>query len=85
MTLSEFNTYYDQQLKMKQDEMKIHERFAGRICAMIANANRDTKKRRKPYSEEEFMSGYEKKKLTPDQFASMLRVITGCCGGEING
>ena len=85
MTLSEFNIYYDQQLKMKHDEMKIHERFAGRICAMIANANRDTKKRKKPYSEEEFMADYEKKKLTPDQFASMLRVITGCCGGEING
>lgn len=84
MTFREFNVYYEQQIKRMKDIAKIDERFAGRICSVIANANRDTKKRKKPYSEEDFLSG-RKKGLTPDQFATMLKTITLCSGGEING
>lgn len=84
MTFREFNVYYEQQIQRLQDQAKLQERFAGRICSIIANANRDTKKRRKPYGEEDFMSG-RKKGLSADQFATMLKAMTLACGGEING
>lgn len=84
MTFREFQVYYEQQIQRMKDEMKIHERFTGRICSIIANVNRDSKKQRKPFNEEDFMSG-RKKGLTPDQFATMLKTITLCAGGEING
>lgn len=84
MTFREFIIYYEQQMQRLKDEAKIQERFTGRICSIIANANRDTKKRRKPYVEEDFMSG-RKKGLTPEQFATMLKATTLACGGEING
>lgn len=84
MTFHEFVVYYEQQTNRFADEMKLHERFAGRICALIANASRDTKKRRKPYGEEDFIAG-QKKKMSPEQFATMLKIITACNGGEENG
>lgn len=84
MTFREFTVYYEQQIERMKDEMKVHERFAGRICSMIANVNRDPKKRRKPYSEEDFIAG-KKKGLSAEQFATMLKTITLCHGGEING
>ena len=83
MTLREFMVYYEQQMKHKRDELKIHERFSARICAMLANINRDTKKRSRPYKEDEFMSGYKKKPLTPEQFAEMLKAVTVAHGGEV--
>jgi len=85
MTWHEFTCYYEQQMNRMKDEKRLHERFSARICSIIANANRNTKRRRKPFSEEEFMAGYEKKKLNPEQFATVLKVITMCNGGEVNG
>lgn len=84
MTFREFNVYYEQQIQKLKDQAKIQERFAGRICSIIANAHRDSKKRSKPYSEEDFMSG-KKKGLTPEQMATVLKTITLANGGEVIG
>ena len=85
MTFREFEVYYRQQIQRMTDEAKLHERFAARICSIVANANRDAKKRRKPYSEDDFISGKEKKKMTAEQFATVLKTITLANGGVING
>ena len=85
MTLREFTTYFEQQINAKKDEFKVHERFSARICAMVANVNRDTKKRRKPYSEDDFISGAKGSNgtMTPEQMAEVLKGVTIALGGEV--
>jgi hypothetical protein len=84
MTFREFQVYFEQQMKHKQDELKVHERFAARICSMIANANRDSKKKPSPFKEDDFIAK-ERKPMTREQLKVMLKAITIAHGGEIRG
>lgn len=84
MTFREFQIYYEQQMKSKQDELKVHERFAARISSIIANANRDSKKKPTPYKEDDFIAR-ERKPMTSEQLKVMLKAITIAHGGEIIG
>lgn len=81
-TLAEFSEYYQQQMKKQEDEFKINERLLARFMCLFANANRDTKKQRRPYKIEDFITG-EKKKQTPEQMANILKALTIGLGGEI--
>lgn len=85
MTFREFLVYYEQQNERMKDEAKLQERFTARICSLLANIHRDSKKRMKPFKEEDFMSGQKKKGLSTEQFATVLRTITIANGGEIVG
>jgi len=80
MTLNEFNIFVDAFIDRRKDENKLADQRTARICCIIANINS-----KKKFKESDFMPKEKGKQLTPDQFASMLRIITGCCGGEING
>ena len=85
MMFDEFMTYYEQQMKFLSDKAKIEERFTGRICSVMANCYRDSKKKKNPYTEEDFMASIEKKKMSMNDIATALKVITVASGGEVNG
>ena len=84
MTFREFKIYFEQQIKAKQDEKKVDERFAARICSIIANVNRDSKKKPTPYKEDDFIAK-ERKPMSREQLKTMLKAITIAHGGEIRG
>lgn len=54
---------------------------AALIAAMIANANRDPKKRRKPYQPQDFMPRYERKAQTWEQQLRVVRALNAAFGG----
>ena len=48
----------------------------GEICAVLANINR-SKKRRKPFTPQDFMPAYEKKKQTSEDMLEVVKAISG--------
>jgi len=48
---------------------------AGLIAATIANANRDPKKRRKPYEPQDFMPRYEKPQVEEQSWEEQARIL----------
>lgn len=55
------------------------------VCSVIANVNRDPKKRRKPYTEDDFLgTGGESKskRQTPDQMLAMAKQANALLGGK---
>ena len=84
MTPKQFKLYYEQQIKRIEFDKEISDRQAARICCMLANINRNTKKKISPYKEDDFMPK-KKQKMTTEQMATMLKVICLAYGGEING
>jgi len=56
---------------------------AGIVAATIANANRDAKKRKKPFKPQEFMPQFDKREQTVDEQLAMARMITEALGGEV--
>ena len=85
MTIDEFLMYYEQQMEHEMDKMKTHELFAARICAVIANVNRDKKKKSTPFKEKDFMSKEQKKKkpMSTKQMVAVCEALTLAFGGEI--
>jgi hypothetical protein len=58
---------------------------SGMIAAMIAETNRDKKKRRKPYTPKEFMPEFDRpapQPQTPEEQAAILRMWVQALGGE---
>ena len=50
----------------------------GTICAVLANINRNRKKRAKPYTPKDFMPVYGKKKAqTPEDMLDVVKKISG--------
>lgn len=88
MTPGQFDKYHSQVLKRIEYENENRYRQSAMICCMLANINRDTKKRRKPYEVSDFMP---KKKFEPKKamkievMAEVLKAITIALGGEIDG
>ena len=67
-------------------EKTIGDRRAARICSIIANVNRDKKKKPTPFSEEDFMPQEKKKKkkvMTNDEIANVCNAICIAYGGEV--
>jgi hypothetical protein len=53
------------------------------ICSVIANVNRNSKKRRKPFQPDDFIGGRQStKKQTPDQMLSMVEQMNAELGGK---
>ena len=48
---------------------------AGLIAATIANANRDSKKRRRPYEPQDFMPKYEKPHAEEQSWEEQARIL----------
>ncbi len=48
---------------------------AGLIAATIANANRDSKKRRRPYEPQDFMPKYEKPQAEEQSWEEQARIL----------
>jgi hypothetical protein len=58
---------------------------SGMIAAVIAETNRDKKKRRKPYAPKEFMPQFDRpppKPQTPEEQAAILRMWVQALGGD---
>jgi hypothetical protein len=70
------------QRRRMQDEAA--SRQSALICSVLANINRDAKKRPKPYTPDDFMPQTEAKKAqTPAEQAGALRAMVLMLGGEI--
>jgi hypothetical protein len=56
----------------------------GLICSVIANVNRDPKKKSKAYQPQDFMPRGKKypKKQTPEEFLTNLRLMNAAYGGR---
>jgi hypothetical protein len=53
-------------------------------CALLANVNRDPKKRARPYTSAEFMPRWERpKQQTPDQMKNVMKAFTLAFGGTV--
>lgn len=85
MTLNEIYEVYEHRMKRIEYDNKANDMRTARICSLIANINRDSKKRRKPFTEDDFMpkKKIEKKEQSIDQMASILRLITKANGGQV--
>lgn len=57
------------------DEQQMWDRRFGRFCALLANINRDPKKRSKPYSEEDFIPQVERKEQPVEEQIAILSRI----------
>lgn len=54
------------------------------LCATLANLHRDPKKRRRPYTPDEFMPKWAPKDpQTPEEQAAKLRSLTAALGGQV--
>lgn len=66
--------------RWKQDQKRQDGRVA-LIAALIANANRDPKRRSKPYQVDDFMPK-ERKKQTAEQMRDTVKVLHAAFGGK---
>lgn len=61
-------------------------RRSAMVCAVIANANRDPKRRRKPYTEADFIGRDDgakpKKKKSPDELLMAAQMANQALGGK---
>ena len=66
------------------DEQRQDYRFA-QIACILANANRDPKKKRKPYKVQDFMitkQQKQKREQTPEEIMSMVEMLNAAFGGK---
>jgi len=57
---------------------------AAQICCILANINRDPKKKPTPYKVQDFMPKYKSvKKQTPEQQFELVKVLNAAFGGEV--
>lgn len=79
LTLAQFNSLAE---RFASEQEVLNYRGA-MICAVIAEVNRDRKKRSKPYTPNFFMPKKEKGKLTGEQIMNQIEVINMTLGGEV--
>jgi len=53
------------------------------ICSVIAEVNRDRKKRSKAYTPSDFMPKKKKAELTGEQMMEQIKVLNIVLGGEV--
>jgi len=82
MTLKDIDKYFEAYKKRKKNDDFEKNLRTARICCVIANVNRNPKTKSTPFKEKDFMPG-EKKKMSTNQFATMLKAMTIGLGGEI--
>lgn len=85
MTLSEIYKMYDYRIKKNNMDNELSDRRTARICALLANINRDKKRKPNPFSENDFMPRIKekhKKEQTTDQMYMILKAFTIANGGK---
>lgn len=55
---------------------------AAMICSIIAEVNRNRKKRRKPFTPMDFMPKKKKGKMTGEQMLEQVKTMNAVLGGE---
>lgn len=77
MTILELNKFAKQKFERIRLEEEANNRRVARICMIIANVNRDRKKKPKPYTEKDFMpkSTEKRKKMNVKDIATTLKMI----------
>jgi len=55
------------------------------ICTLLAEVNRDRKKRPKPFKPQDFMPQRETHRMSEDQVKSRLAAINYALGGKVEG
>lgn len=86
MTIKELFLAYENRMKLIKEQNDFKNRRTARICCIIANANRDSKKKPRPFTEEDFMPKQKlkgKKKMNVNQMETMLKTITLAYGGKV--
>ena len=86
MTPSEFKKYSESRMKRFDIDNKNADRRSALIASILANANRDTKKKRKPFTIDDFMPKIKKDKKPMDVniMAEVLKAICLANGGEVD-
>jgi len=87
MTTKELSLYCEMQNKRIKDNNYMDDLRTARVCQLLANINRDSKKRSKPYTEKDFMPTYEKpkrKKMKVEHMEAFLKAITRATGGVVD-
>jgi len=74
---------YEALVKRYALDIERQDYHAGLICSVLANIYRDPKKRRKPYTAQDFMPRKEKPKQEPEEIMRKMKAITISLGGEI--
>ena len=64
------------------EKQEIEDARVGRICAVIANVFRDSKKRSRAYQPQDFMP-HKRVVLTEDQWRQRLMALNAAFGGEV--
>jgi len=86
MTPSEFKKYSESKMKRFDIDNKNADRRSALIASILANANRDKKKKRKPFTVDDFMPKMQKEKKKPMDANIMAEVLKAICvanGGEV--
>ena len=85
MTLHEISKVYEQRMKRIEFDNKSNDRRTARICSVLANIHRDSKKKKKPFSEDDFMPVKQEKKKPQsiNTMAAILKAVTIANGGKV--
>ena len=86
MTMQEFIFLSESRMKRFEDEEYLNNMRTARICAVFANAFRDSKKKTEPFTEKDFMPEKEqnkepKKPIDVNVMAEMFYALTEAAGG----
>ena len=81
LTLAQFNALAKRYLGAEERQ----DWRAGQICAVIANVNRDPKKRTQAYEAKDFMPSrrQQKKPLSDKQMLDQIMIANAALGGEV--
>lgn len=59
------------------NNIEIKDRHVARICWVVAEVNRNPKKKRTPFKEDDFMPQKKKKEQTPEEMFNVIKVMFG--------
>ena len=79
LTLREFNALSE---RFKENQKWLNYRSA-LICSIIANVNRNPKKKSKAWTPDDFMPAREQKMMTDEQMYAQVQAINVILGGEV--
>ena len=83
MTMKELEIRIDAYHEQFKLENEMANRRTARICMVMANLQRDPKRKARPYKEDDFIPK-QKKAMTIQQMEMLLKAITLANGGEVN-
>lgn len=83
MTMKEIDMYFEAYTERVKNENKMQDFRTARILCMLANINRDKKKRPRAYTENDFMPREKKRTQTAEEMATICKAIALSFGGEV--